>query len=398
MNPSDSPAEFLLFNQPDDELTQEDRSEVRRMLAKPNSSAEEQIRTFEERIRLYTGSHFAIAISSGATGLQLCMRAVDIQPGDLVITTPLTARTSVNLLLAHDAVPVLVDVEPRTGNIDAHLVFAALQDIMYGSRNARAWLPPRSANVEGKLKAILPVDVLGQHADLELILNSAWKYRVKVIEDAREALGSAYKGHQSGTLADLGVYEFPSDRETTSDGCGMIITDDEQAAQSIIALRDQDHNSKDASLPIMNNSDRFLPEVKNTAWGQIYLQRLNDRITKRSQVANWYNQRLSGISGIEIPAVGKHTSKMNWSIYVIRLAPGLNRDAITKKLTGKGILVKPYHLPIHLMPEIKQRFGYKVGTFPVTEDLTRRCLVLPFSGLMQEEQVEQVCQALRQCL
>ena len=180
--------------------------------------------------RSYTGSKFAVGVSSGTAGLHLCVRAAGIQAGDLVITTPFSFVASANVLLYEGAVPVFVDVEPRTGNIDPYLVFAAAQDIMQGGKNAQAWLPPKGASPESKLKAILPVDVFGQPADLEMILNTAWKYKLKVIEDSCEALGAAYKGHPAGTLGDYGVFGFYPNKQITTGEGGMIITDDEDAA------------------------------------------------------------------------------------------------------------------------------------------------------------------------
>ena len=116
------------------DLTDEDRLAVARVLETPNLSMGNQITSFEESIRAYTGSQYAIGVSSGTAGLHLCVRAAGIQPGDLVITTPFSFVASTNVLLYEGAIPVFVDVEPRTGNIDPHLVFAAAQDIMQGGK------------------------------------------------------------------------------------------------------------------------------------------------------------------------------------------------------------------------------------------------------------------------
>ncbi len=137
-NPSLQP---IPMSSPD--LTDDERQAVARVLETPNLSMGSQITNFEESIKAYTGSRHAIGVSSGTAGLHLCVRAAGIQPGDLVITTPFSFVASSNVLLYEGAVPVFVDVEPRTGNIDPHLVFAAAQDIMLGGLNAKAWLPPK---------------------------------------------------------------------------------------------------------------------------------------------------------------------------------------------------------------------------------------------------------------
>jgi dTDP-4-amino-4,6-dideoxygalactose transaminase len=376
------------------DLTDEERQAVARVLATPNLSMGDQITAFEDSVRSYTGSRFAIGVSSGTAGLHLCVRAAGIQAGDLVITTPFSFVASANVLLYESAVPVFVDVEPHTGNIDPYLVFAATQDIVQGGKNAQAWLPPKGASLESKLKAILPVDVFGQPADLEMILNTAWKYQLTVIEDSCEALGAAYKGHPAGTLGDYGVFGFYPNKQITTGEGGMVITDDEQAAALMRALRNQGRAPGDTWLQHTHLGYNYRLDEMSAALGVAQMKRLDELIAKRDQVAEWYNQRLLKIPGIEPPTIAKYTSQVSWFVYVIRFAPGLDRDAIAKKLGVKGIPARPYFLPIHLQPYMMERFGYQEGTFPVTEDLGRRGLALPFSGVMGEEQVERVCRAL----
>jgi perosamine synthetase len=383
------------INMSSPDLTDEERQAVARVLATPNLSMGNQLTAFEESISSYTGSRYAIGVSSGTAGLHLCVRAAGIQAGDLVITTPFSFVASANVLLYEGAVPIFVDVEPRTGNIDPYLVFAATQDILQGGKNAQAWLPPKGASVESKLKAILPVDVFGQPADLELILNTAWQYKLKVIEDSCEALGAAYKGHPTGTLGDYGVFGFYPNKQITTGEGGMVITDDEEAATLMRALRNQGRAPGDTWLQHTHLGYNYRLDEMSAALGVAQMQRLDELISKRNQVAEWYNQRLVEISGIEPPTIAKYSSKVSWFVYVVRFAPGLDRDVIAKKLAGLGIPARPYFLPVHLQPYMVERFGYQEGTFPVTEDLGRRGLALPFSGVMEEGQVERVCQALQ---
>ena len=380
------------------DLTDEERQAVAQVLATPNLSMGDQISAFEESVRSYTGSQYAVGVSSGTGGLHLCVRAAGIQAGDLVITTPFSFVASANVLLYEGAVPVFVDVEPRTGNIDPYLVFAAAQDISQGGKNAQAWLPPKGASVESVLKAILPVDVFGQPADLEMILNTAWKYKLKVIEDSCEALGASYKGHPAGTLGDYGVFGFYPKKQIPTGGGGMIITDDEQAAALMRALRNQGRAPGDTWLQHTHLGYNYRLDEMSAALGVVQMQRLDELISKRNQVADWYSQRIAEIPGVEAPTIAKYTSQVSWFVYVIRFAPGLDRDAIAKKLGTLGIPARPYFLPIHLQPYMVERFGYQEGSFPVTEDLGRRGLALPFSGVMDEGQVERVCQALREVL
>jgi perosamine synthetase len=377
------------------DLTDEERQAVAKVLMTPNLSMGNQITAFEDSIRRYTGSAHAIGLSSGTAGLHLCVRACGIQAGDLVITTPFSFVASSNVLLYENAVPVFVDVEPRTGNIDPHLVFAAAQDIMQGGRYAQVWLPPRGAGPEAKLKAFLPVDVFGQPADMQPILETARGFNLRVIEDSCEALGASYKGRLAGTLGDFGVFGFyPNKQMTTGEG-GMIITDDADAAALMRALRNQGRAPGDTWLQHTHLGYNYRLDEMSAALGVVQMQRLVEMIARRSQVAEWYNQRLDGINGIEIPYIAPYTTRVSWFVYVIRFARGLDRDAIARKLGEVGIPARPYFLPIHLQPYMVERFGYRDGTFPVTEDLGRRSLALPFSGVMEESQVERVCESIK---
>jgi len=377
------------------DLTDEERQAVARVLMTPNLSMGSQITAFEDSVRKYTGSAYAIGVSSGTAGLHLCVRVCCIHAGDLVITTPFSFVASSNVLLYENAVPVFVDVEPRTGNIDPHLVFAAAQDIMQGGRYTQAWLPPKGADPESKLKAILPVDVFGQPADMQPILETAQGFNLSVIEDSAEALGASYKGRLAGTLGDFGVFGFyPNKQMTTGEG-GMIITNDAEAAALMQALRNQGRAPGDTWLQHTHLGYNYRLDEMSAALGVVQMQRLDEMIARRSQVAEWYNQRLDGFDGIEIPHIAPYTTRVSWFVYVIRFARGLDRDAIARKLGEVGIPARPYFLPIHLQPYMVERFGYLEGTFPVTEDLGRRGLALPFSGVMEEGQVERVCESIK---
>jgi perosamine synthetase len=240
--------------------------------------------------------------------------------------------------------------------------------------------------------------VFGQPADLELILNTAWKYKLKVIEDSCEALGAAYKGHPAGTLGDYGVFGFYPNKQITTGEGGMVITDDEDAAALMRALRNQGRAPGDTWLQHTHLGYNYRLDEMSAALGVIQMQRLDHLIEKRDQVAGWYSQRLGEIPGIETPTIAKYTSRVSWFVYVVRFSPGLDRDEIAKKLGALGIPARPYFLPIHLQPYMVERFGYQEGAFPVTEDLGRRGLALPFSGVMDEGQVERVCQSLRELI
>ena len=376
------------------DLTELEREAVAAVMRTPSLSMGGQITRFEEAVKAYTGSKHAIGVNSGTAGLHLCVRAAGIGDGDLVITTPFSFVASANVLLFERAVPVFVDVEPRSGNIDPYLVKAAAQDIATGGRAARAWQPRKGADPEAKLKAILPVDVFGQPAELDSIRQTARDYNLTVIEDSCEALGATYNGRQAGTLGDFGVFGFYPNKQITTGEGGMIITEDDEAAAMMRALRNQGRAPGDTWLQHTHLGYNYRLDEMSAALGLIQMQRLDEMIEKRAQVADWYAQRISEIPGVEAPLIAPSTTRVSWFVYVVRFALELDRDGIALALGKLGIPARPYFLPIHLQPYMVERFGYQPGDFPVTEDLGRRGLALPFSGVMGEEQVERVCKAL----
>lgn len=370
------------------DLTDADRQAVIEVINTPNLSLGPKVVEFEKVFCEYTGAKHAIAVNSGTAGLHLCVRAAGIGPGDLVITTPFSFVASTNALLFENAIPVFVDVDPKTGNLDVEQVAEAVKHI-------ERYLPRKSKIKNQKLKALLPVDVFGQPAAMDEINAIAREHGLKVIEDSCEALGATYKSQQAGTFGDYGIFAFyPNKQMTTGEG-GIIITDDDQAAAFMRALRNQGRAPGDTWLSHTYLGYNYRLDEMSCALGITQLRRLDEMLTKREQVAAWYSERLAEIPGIEIPFIVPETTRMSWFVYVIRIDGKIERGALASRLEARGVPVRPYFLPIHLQPYMVERFGYREGDFPVTEDLGRRGLAVPFSSVMTEEQVEYVCQAIR---
>jgi len=373
------------------DLTDADRQAVIDVINTPNLSMGQRILDFEAAFCEQTGLKHAIGVNSGTAGLHLCVRAAGIEPGDLVITTPFSFVASSNVLLFENAVPVFVDIDPRTGNIDPELVDDA-------ARNIEKYLPRKLEIGNRKLKAILPVDVFGQPADMNPIDAVAKEHGLKLIEDSCEALGAEYKGRQAGTLGDYGVFAFYPNKQITTGEGGMIVTDDDEAADLMRSLRNQGRAVGDTWLQHTHLGYNYRLDEMSAAMGMAQMRRLDELLTKREQVAAWYEARLSEIPGVEVPIVEPYTTRMSWFVYVVRFDPKIDRGAVADRLGEKGVPARPYFLPIHLQPYMAERFGWREGDFPVTEDLGRRGLALPFSGVMTEEQVEYVCRSVREVL
>lgn len=380
------------------DLTDAERQAVQAVLNTPDLSMGPYTLAFETAFRNLTGCCHAISVNSGTAGLHLCVRAAGIVPGDVVITTPFSFVASTNVLLFEQAVPVFVDVDPRSGNMDVSQALDAARDLCNGGEAARKWLPRRGAGADGQLKALLPVDVFGQPADWDALLAISRQYGLKVIEDSCEALGAEYKGRKAGTFGDYGVFAFYPNKQITTGEGGIIVTNDDQAAALMRALRNQGRAPGDTWLSHTFLGYNYRIDEMSAALGTVQMTRFEELLTKRQRVADWYAERLPEIGGVEAPLINAATTRASWFVYVIRLAQGIDRAAVARRLTGRGIPVRPYFLPIHLQPYMVERFGYQPGDFPVTEDLGQRGLALPFSGIMEEAQVDLVCRALAESL
>lgn len=376
------------------DITDAEREAVAKVLQSPNLSMGSRIQKFEAAFQDYFGIKHAIGVSSGTAGLHLCVRAAGIDQGDLVITTPFSFVASSNVILFERAIPIFVDIDPISGNIDPQLVAKAVKDLFEGGAAQDKWYPLRGAENTKQLKAILPVDVFGQPADMDPICKIAEEYGLKVIEDSCEALGAEYKGQKAGTLGDFGVFAFyPNKQMTTGEGA-VIITDDDQAADMMGALRNQGRSPGDTWLQHTHLGYNYRLDEMSAALGEVQASRLDSMIEKRTKVASWYSERLARIPGIEVPTITTNTTRMSWFVYVIRFSKELNRDDIAQKLGKLGVPARPYFIPIHQQPYMVTRFGYQAGDFPITEDLGKRSLAIPFSSVMTEEQVDYVCQSI----
>ena len=365
-----------------------------------------RIAEFEERFAAYVGARHAIAVSSGTAGLHLCVIAAGIGEGDLVITTPFSFVSSANVILYQRAIPIFVDIDPHTLNIDPALVAQAADDLARGGHAANRWLPPSlrqppSSNLHPP-SSILPIHAFGQPADMDPILDIARQHNLAVIEDACEALGAEYKGRRIGTqpetcnlkLATVFAF-YPNKQMTTGEG-GMIVTDRDDWDALFRSLRNQGRDVFDAWLNHTRLGYNYRLDEMSAALGLAQLGRIEELLAKRERVAQWYNQRLADVELVETPYIAPTTTRMSWFVYVIRLAPEIDRNAVMAALEEQNIPSRPYFTPIHLQPFYRERFGYREGDFPVTEAVARSVLALPFSSVMTEEQVEYVCENLAQ--
>ena len=376
------------------DLSQAERDAVQAVLNTPNLSIGPQVQAFEEFVAERIGVQHAVAVNSGTSGLHACVRALGIEDGDRVITTPFSFVASANILLYERAVPVFVDVDPETGNIDADLVAEAAAGLMKGGRAAERWLPRRGVPDAGRLKALLPVDVFGQPADFDVLTPTAQEHGLPILEDSCEALGAEYKGLPAGRLGDVGVFGFYPNKQVTTGEGGLVVTDRGDVADMVRALRNQGRAPGDTWLEHTYLGYNYRLDEMSAALGLAQMRRFDELLGKRERVAEWYAEGLASLPQVETLPMAPTTTRISWFVYVVRLAPSVDRAGVIRALDQQGIPARPYFAPIHLQKYFVDQFGYQPGDFPVTEDLGRRSLALPFSGVMTREQVDLVCERL----
>jgi dTDP-4-amino-4,6-dideoxygalactose transaminase len=382
------------------DLTDLERDAVLDVLRGTDLSLGPRVREFEERFAAYVGTRHAVAVSSGTAALHLAIVAAGIGDGDIVITSPFSFVASANCALYERAVPLFVDVDPITGNIDATQATEAIDDIMHGRHRAR-WFPPSLRDAlsgAATVKAILPVHAFGQPADMPPLLEIARRYGVSVIEDACEAIGAEHAGRRVGTFGDTACFAFyPNKQMTTAEG-GMIVTDDENCAALCSSLRNQGRDVFDAWLSHTRLGYNYRLDELSSALGLAQLARLDAMLEKRALVASWYAERLRDLPDVSAPSIVDSTTRMSWFVYVVRFDSNDARTRTMNALAERGIPSRPYFTPIHLQPFYAKKFGYRRGDFPVTEALGDTSLALPFSSVMTEDQVDHVCRELASVL
>lgn len=379
-------------------LTDADLKAVMQVLRTPRLSMGPQGELFEQAVAEYVGARHAVAVSSGTTGLHLCVRALGIRDGDLVLTTPFSFVASANVILYERAVPIFVDVDPLTGNIDPGAVARAAQDLSQGGSQASKWLPRQGSGSGAQLKALLTVDVFGQPADYDRIAGVAQAYDLGLIEDSCEALGSERNGKAAGTFGDMGAFAFYPNKQITTGEGGMLVTDRDDLAEMARTLRNQGRAPGDEWLEHTYLGYNYRLNELNAALGVAQMKRIDDLIESRAGVAQAYQERLAGLQGVETMSIESGTSRMSWFVYVVKLDPAFDRATVIKRLEEVGIPSRPYFQPIHLQRYFREMFDYRPGDYPVTEDLGSRSLALPFSSIMTASQVDQVVEGLTNTL
>ena len=336
-------------------------SNLQAILNKSNYILGEEVDVLEKELQNFTGAKYAISCSSGTDALLLALMAINIQPDDEIITTPFTWISTAEMMALIKAKPVFVDIEPDTYNMDANLIEAAITK---------------------KTKAIMPVSLYGQPADMDAIQSIADKYSLKVIIDGAQSFGSTYNNKTDSNLGDISTTSFfPSKPLGCYGDGGAVFTNNEECANKIKLLRVHGQNKR------YHHKYIGIGGRLDTMQAAILLAKLpyfKKELKDRQKVADHYTNSLSKI--LQTPVIKPNRSSA-WAQYTLRVK---NRDALQLKLKKNDVPTSVFYpIPLHLQ-ECFQYLGHQQGNFPISEKASNEVMSIPMNAFLTNEQIDYI--------
>jgi dTDP-4-amino-4,6-dideoxygalactose transaminase len=347
-----------------------------------------KVARFENDFKEYKGADHAVAVNSCTAALHLSILAAGIQPGDEVITTPMTFCATVNAIIHAGAVPVLADVDPVTMNINPEEV---------------------KLKVTPKTRAILPVHFAGRSCDMDPICEIATRHQLRLIEDCAHAVETEYKGRQAGTFGDFGCFSFYVTKNIVTGEGGMVLAHREEDAARIkvLALHGM---SKDAWMRFGDEGYKHYFVVEcgfkynmmdvQAAIGIHQLSRVEAYWRRRQEIWNRYNEAFADLP-IGLPADPEPDTRHAHHLYTILIDPaktGISRDAFLDAMTGQNIGVGVHYLSIPEHPYYQRKFGWKPEDYTNAMRIGRQTVSLPISAKLTDQDVEDVIGSVRKAL
>lgn len=339
-----------------------------------------KIAEFEKMVADYVGAKYAVAISNGTSALHAACFAAGIQPGDEVITTPLTFAASSNCVLYCGGTPVFADVDLKTYNIDPEDIRRKITD---------------------KTKAIIAVHLAGQPCDMDEIHKIAKEHDLLVIEDGAHALGSVYKGKKVGTLSDMTTFSFHPVKPITTGEGGMIVTDNEEFYQKMMLFRSHGI-TRDENLMTRNDGSWFYQQLDlgynyritdiQCALGCSQMRKLDRFLARRKEIVTRYNEAFADCENIIIPYQLPETES-GWHLYIVQVK-NCDRRKVFEALREQGIAVNVHYIPVYMHPYY-QEHGYKDVHCKNAEEVYSHIISLPLYPTLTEEQQQYVIETLK---
>ena len=347
-----------------------------------------QTQAFEQAFADAIGARHALAVSSCTAALHLALDALDLKPGDEVITSTLTFTATGASIVHAGARPVLVDCTTDTLNLDPDEV---------------------ARKVTPRTRVLLPVHFAGHPAPMDELLEIARRHRLTVIEDAAHALPASYHGRRVGTIGDITAFSFYATKNLTTGEGGMLTTADDALVERLRPRRLHGMSrdawrrySAEGSWRYDVSYPGFKYNMTDTAaaMGLVQLRRLPAMHARRQQLAALYTALLSDVPQLELPTVRAEVESA-WHLYVVRLRPEtvrIHRDALIELLKTDGVGAGVHFIPLHLHSYYRDAFGYRPEDFPVASAVAETILSLPFFTLMSDDDVRYVANTLRRIL
>ena len=370
-------------------ITKSDIEKVVKVLGSDWITQGHKVSEFENALAKYCGCKYAVAVSSGTAALHLACLAANMKKGDEVVTTPISFLASANSILYTNAKPVFADIDYETINIDPVEI---------------------NRKINKKTKAILPVHFAGLPCKMNDIKEIAKTYNLLIIEDACHALGAEYKYNGkwikvgSCKHSDMTVFSFhPVKHITTGEG-GAITTNNKMFYERLKVLRnhgiykDKKTNRKGYwNYEMRDLGFNYRITDFQCALGLSQLERLNDFLVKRHNIAKVYIDNLLEIEDIEVQKTN-NSLKHSYHLFVIKLnvkRAGRARRKLYEQLHRLGIRVQVHYIPIHLQPYYRKSFGFKAGDSPVAEDYHKRCISLPLYPELKKKEINFVIDSIK---
>ena len=331
------------------------------------------VNEFEKELASKVGSSHGAALSSGTGAIHLALRAAGAGQGDIVLCPTLTFSATANPIIYQNAIPVFIDSDYETWNMDQKALEQALQ------------------KYEGRVKAVLVVHLYGLSADMDRIMEICSRYNVLVIEDAAESLGTYYKGKHTGTFGKYGIFSFNGNKIITTSGGGMLVSDDEESVKKIRFWSTQ---SRDAARHYQHSELGFNYRMSNVVAGigRGQLKVLDQRVAKKKYIFEYYKRELGSLEGIDFMPVNEWNEPNFW-LSVITLNGKVRPIDVMEALEKDNIESRPVWKPMHMQPFFAE-YDY-IGS-NVSEKLFENGVCLPSDTKMTDEDLERVCRIIKE--
>jgi perosamine synthetase len=331
---------------------------------------------FERRFAEFCGADYGVAVSNGTAALHLAVAAAGIGPGDEVLVSASTNIASALAVYHNGAVPIPVDSEPVTWNMNVDLI--------------ESLITPRT-------RGIIPVHLFGHPVEMDRLMTVARQHNLLVIEDCAQSHGAKWRGGITGSFGDMGCFSFYANKIITTGEGGMVVTDDQAVADRLRLLRN-----------LAFAKPRFRHELAGfnfrmtgyqAAMGLSQLQRIGQFIEAKRRVAGWYRAELSDLAMLQLPGELPEAFNVYW-MYAVVIKPSapISRDELQARLGRAGIDTRTFFCPMSQQPCLRNQTGFSDIVCPVADDLWKRGLYLPSSTNLTKELVGQICRAIRSAL